>query len=242
MYSNISSRSIAPTDQQSAVVRRWAGSALRRAPGIQRSMWMLFGSPTHARLSDDRRNIAPRTTGRLRCLFGFHPTIAPESRECLLKVRIEARDISKRRIENRFHVTSRRCRRLIETASPGCYFAATGGYPDSHANRVLHTRPCGSVQKTYGYPNREEPSHAASSPVGGLRCSTRKRCPSRWCGPAWCSAQATAGCTRYSGPIAPTGMHVTGGSGDTPISLVVVADLVKCPLLVAERGDRLVSS
>ena len=42
--------------------------------------------------------------------------------------------------------------------------------------------------------------------------------------------------------IAPTGLHVVGGSGDTPISLVVVADLVKCPLLVAERGDRLVSS
>ena len=49
-----------------------------------------FHRPVPA-LSDDRRNIAPRTPGRLRCLFGFHRTIAPEPRESLPQVRIEAR-------------------------------------------------------------------------------------------------------------------------------------------------------
>ena len=42
------------------------------------------------------------------------------------------------------------------------------------------------------------------------------------------------------GPIARSGLHVVGGSGDTRISLVAVADLVECLLLAAEQGERLV--
>ena len=42
------------------------------------------------------------------------------------------------------------------------------------------------------------------------------------------------------GPIARMGLHVVGGSGDTRISLIAVADLVECLLLAAEQGERLV--
>jgi nucleoside-diphosphate-sugar epimerase len=42
------------------------------------------------------------------------------------------------------------------------------------------------------------------------------------------------------GPIARTGLHVVGGSRDTRISLIAVADLVECLLLAAEQGERLV--
>jgi nucleoside-diphosphate-sugar epimerase len=42
------------------------------------------------------------------------------------------------------------------------------------------------------------------------------------------------------GPIARTGLHVVGGSGDARISLIAVADLVECLLLAAEQGERLV--
>jgi nucleoside-diphosphate-sugar epimerase len=41
-------------------------------------------------------------------------------------------------------------------------------------------------------------------------------------------------------PIARMGLHVVGGSGDTRISLIAVADLVECLLLAAEQGERLV--
>jgi len=41
-------------------------------------------------------------------------------------------------------------------------------------------------------------------------------------------------------PIARSGLHVVGGSGDRRVSLVAVADLVECLLLAAERGERLV--
>jgi nucleoside-diphosphate-sugar epimerase len=41
-------------------------------------------------------------------------------------------------------------------------------------------------------------------------------------------------------PIARSGLHVFGGSGDRRVSLVAVADLVECLLLAAERGERLV--
>jgi len=41
-------------------------------------------------------------------------------------------------------------------------------------------------------------------------------------------------------PIARSGLHVIGGSGDRLVSLVAVADLVECLLLAAEHGERLV--
>jgi len=41
-------------------------------------------------------------------------------------------------------------------------------------------------------------------------------------------------------PIARSGLHVVGGSGDGRVSLVAVADLVECIVLAAERGERLV--
>jgi dihydroflavonol-4-reductase len=41
-------------------------------------------------------------------------------------------------------------------------------------------------------------------------------------------------------PIARTGLHVVGASGDPRLSLVAVADLVDCLLLAAEQGERLV--
>lgn len=69
-----------------------------------------FVSPTCRRLSDDRRNIAQRARSRLRYLFGFQLIIALEPCECFPQVRVEARGISKRRIENRFHITSHRHR------------------------------------------------------------------------------------------------------------------------------------
>ena len=48
----------------------------------------------------------------------------------------------------------------------------------------------------------------------GGRCVTPARCPSRSSGRASCSARATAGCTRCSGPIARSGLHVVCGRGD----------------------------
>jgi dihydroflavonol-4-reductase len=41
-------------------------------------------------------------------------------------------------------------------------------------------------------------------------------------------------------PIARTGLHVVGGSGDRRVSLVAVPDLVECLVLAAEQGERLV--
>ena len=41
-------------------------------------------------------------------------------------------------------------------------------------------------------------------------------------------------------PIARSGLHVVGGSGDRRVSLVAVADLVECLVLAAEQGERLV--
>jgi nucleoside-diphosphate-sugar epimerase len=41
-------------------------------------------------------------------------------------------------------------------------------------------------------------------------------------------------------PIARSGLHVIGGSGDRRVSLVAVADLVECLVLAAEQGERLV--
>ena len=41
-------------------------------------------------------------------------------------------------------------------------------------------------------------------------------------------------------PIARSGLHVVGGSGDHRLSLVAVADLVECLMLAAEQGERLV--
>ena len=41
-------------------------------------------------------------------------------------------------------------------------------------------------------------------------------------------------------PIARSGLHVVGGSGDHAVSLVAVADLVECLVLAAEQGERLV--
>jgi nucleoside-diphosphate-sugar epimerase len=41
-------------------------------------------------------------------------------------------------------------------------------------------------------------------------------------------------------PIARSGLHVVGGSGDHQVSLVAVADLVECLVLAAEQGERLV--
>jgi dihydroflavonol-4-reductase len=41
-------------------------------------------------------------------------------------------------------------------------------------------------------------------------------------------------------PIARTGLHVVGASGDTRLSLVAVCDLVDCLVLAAEQGERLV--
>jgi nucleoside-diphosphate-sugar epimerase len=41
-------------------------------------------------------------------------------------------------------------------------------------------------------------------------------------------------------PIARTGVHVVGGSGDRRVSLVAVPDLVECLVLAAEQGERLV--
>ena len=41
-------------------------------------------------------------------------------------------------------------------------------------------------------------------------------------------------------PIARSGLHVVGGSGDARISLVAVVDLVECLVLAAEQGERLV--
>lgn len=40
-------------------------------------------------------------------------------------------------------------------------------------------------------------------------------------------------------PIARSGLHVVGGSGDRRVSLVAVADLVECLVLAAEQGERL---
>jgi len=40
-------------------------------------------------------------------------------------------------------------------------------------------------------------------------------------------------------PIARSGLHVVGGSGDSRFSLVAVADLVECLVLAAEQGERL---
>lgn len=42
-------------------------------------------------------------------------------------------------------------------------------------------------------------------------------------------------------PIARSGLHVVGGSGDRRVSLVAVADLVECLVLAAEQGERLVT-
>jgi len=41
-------------------------------------------------------------------------------------------------------------------------------------------------------------------------------------------------------PIARSGLHVIGGSGDRRVSLVAVADLVECLVRAAEKGERLV--
>jgi dihydroflavonol-4-reductase len=41
-------------------------------------------------------------------------------------------------------------------------------------------------------------------------------------------------------PIARTGLHVVGASGDTRLSLVAVPDLVDCLLRAAEQGERLI--
>lgn len=41
-------------------------------------------------------------------------------------------------------------------------------------------------------------------------------------------------------PIARSGLHVVGESGDRRVSLVAVPDLVECLVLAAERGERLV--
>ncbi len=41
-------------------------------------------------------------------------------------------------------------------------------------------------------------------------------------------------------PIARSGLHIVGGSGDSRFSLVAVADLVECLVLAAEQGERLV--
>jgi nucleoside-diphosphate-sugar epimerase len=41
-------------------------------------------------------------------------------------------------------------------------------------------------------------------------------------------------------PIARSGLHVIGGSGDRRVSLVAVADLIECLVLAAEQGERLV--
>jgi nucleoside-diphosphate-sugar epimerase len=41
-------------------------------------------------------------------------------------------------------------------------------------------------------------------------------------------------------PIARSGLHVVGGSGEHQLSLVAVEDLVECLVLAAERGERLV--
>jgi nucleoside-diphosphate-sugar epimerase len=43
-------------------------------------------------------------------------------------------------------------------------------------------------------------------------------------------------------PIARSGLHVVGGSGDRRVSLVAVTDLVECLLLAAEQGERLAPS
>ncbi|MEO8507374.1 MAG: NAD-dependent epimerase/dehydratase family protein [Betaproteobacteria bacterium] len=41
-------------------------------------------------------------------------------------------------------------------------------------------------------------------------------------------------------PIARSGLHAVGGTGDHGVSLVAVADLVECLVLAAEQGERLV--
>ena len=57
---------------------------------------------------------------------------------------------------------------------------------------------------------------AASSPVSRRPCGTPMRCPSRSCGPASCSALGTEGCYEVFRPIARSGLHVVGGSGEPP--------------------------
>jgi len=63
-------------------------------------------SSARRRLSDDRRDL---DDGLSRCLFRLFRAfvaLALDSGECSLQVRVEARGISERGVENRFHEAS----------------------------------------------------------------------------------------------------------------------------------------
>jgi dihydroflavonol-4-reductase len=85
-------------------------------------------------------------------------------------------------------------------------------------------------------------SHYGSSKLAGERAATRyaDALPITVVRPGVVFGAGDRALYEVWKPIARSGLHVVGGSGERRVSLVAVADVVECLVLAAERGERLV--
>jgi hypothetical protein len=100
-------------------------------------------------LSHDRRDLGKRTCSPLRRPFPFLVLITSDSCESFSQIRVVARSISKRRVENRFHVASQRVRirstRKFASKPSRNYFATV------RQTRRGRLGPCLAAVRALGY-------------------------------------------------------------------------------------------